>query len=224
MGRSPNPVRPACQPQFNQCRGGEEPASASSGLEAGLSEGSVLGDPANGGHRGPRSPQGAVFPQVRCCGDAPGLAAPNTDTPMPAGPGAPWKTGPGAPPTPYSNPLHPSPAPHPQPSTPPPAAPSTLPTSRGTSLLSSFLWFQLGLVGGVGFRVPRSRPSPTQAPGSPRSPPAHHPRAPSSAPAAELPWLPGTSGTFLQQLSLSFSLLSLLSLSGFYFTFFFFSF
>lgn len=120
-----------------------------------------------------------------------------------------------SPPTPHPHPFCPS---HPSPRTQhPPAAPSTLPTSRATSLLSSFLWFRLGR-GGV--RVPRSRPPPTQAPGSPRPPPAQHPQHPASPRPPSSLGSPAPAGLFSNNF-LSFSLSSF-SLWFLFFIFFFF--
>lgn len=68
-------------PSLTSAWAGEKPALASRGLGAELSRGSMFGNPSNGGHTGPRSLPGALFPWASCCGDAPRLAAPNTSTP-----------------------------------------------------------------------------------------------------------------------------------------------
>lgn len=158
VGQSPNPAGPGAQPQFNQCRGGEEPASPNGGLEAGLSEGSVLGDPPNGGHTGPCSPQGTLFPWARCCGDAPGLAAPNVTPRHLWGQGHPRKQG-QEPPRPHIHipfalPGSPSPAQHPAPPQQHPAPCPPLGAPLCFLLSCGFGWG----VGGFGCRGAAHRP------------------------------------------------------------------
>lgn len=139
-----------------------------------------------GAHRSLHT-QGTLFPQVRCCGEAPGLAAPGTAPAMPAGLGAPQKMG-----TPPPQTHIPSPAP--------------CPSLGAPLLLSSFLWFWAW--GGFGCRAP------PKVPGSPRSPcpaPPASPRPPSSLVPAGL-----CSDNFLS-LSLSLSSFSLWFLFFFFF-------
>lgn len=69
-------------PSLTSAWAGEKPALASGELEAELSRGSMFRNPSNGGHMGPHSLPGTLFPWASCCGDAARLAAPNTLTPQ----------------------------------------------------------------------------------------------------------------------------------------------
>lgn len=137
---------------------------ASGRLEAGLSEGSMLGNPTNGGHKGPHLPQGTLFSWARCCGDAPGLVAPNTAAtqrchPSACGARGTLENGVRTPPPhthiPFTLPSSPSPAQHPGPHS------STQHPARLSGQLSAFFFpvVSAGAWGGSGAEHPPRHPA-----------------------------------------------------------------